>query len=298
MASLFPASTPPRLIHGSGRRPSASSSPAATRVELPLAGDTIKVESLVDLQLKVGDTWQRLKEPADGGTAGELVLLRSSTGGGGGGGGERDEFYLNLGTAVRTLREDLPAVFSRDLNYDIYRADITFSDPLNAFHGIDNYRLIFWALRFHGRMLFRDIAMDVLRIWQLSDDVILVRWNLRGVPRVPWETRGEFQGTSRYKLDRRGKIYDHRVDNLAFNFPKMVAPRSSAAAVLDLVAVSPCPPVAGASFSLLSGGHQPGDGAAAHRCSWVEFYRAVKETLDHGKLLVAGEPETGLAACS
>ncbi|CAA6658145.1 unnamed protein product [Spirodela intermedia] len=140
--------------------------------------------------------------------------------------------YLNLGTAVRTLREDLPAVFSRDLNYDIYRADITFSDPLNAFHGIDNYRLIFWALRFHGRMLFRDIAMDVLRIWQLSDDVILVRWNLRGVPR----------GTSRYKLDRRGKIYDHRVDNLAFNFPKMVAPRSSAAAVLDLVAAPRVPP--------------------------------------------------------
>jgi hypothetical protein len=44
-------------------------------------------------------------------------------GGGGGGGGDprRSDFYLNLGTAVRTLRDDLPAVFVREPNYDIYR---------------------------------------------------------------------------------------------------------------------------------------------------------------------------------
>lgn len=34
---------------------------------------------------------------------------------------KKDDFYLNLGTAVRTLREDLPLLFSRDLNYEIYR---------------------------------------------------------------------------------------------------------------------------------------------------------------------------------
>lgn len=33
----------------------------------------------------------------------------------------KDEFYLNLGLAVRTLREDLPLIFINDLNYDIYR---------------------------------------------------------------------------------------------------------------------------------------------------------------------------------
>jgi hypothetical protein len=50
----------------------------------------------------------------------------SKNGGGrsGGGGGEdprRSDYYLNLGTAVRTLRDDLPAVFVREPNYDIYR---------------------------------------------------------------------------------------------------------------------------------------------------------------------------------
>jgi len=33
----------------------------------------------------------------------------------------KDEFYLNLGLAVRTIREDLPLIFIKDLNYDIYR---------------------------------------------------------------------------------------------------------------------------------------------------------------------------------
>ena len=34
---------------------------------------------------------------------------------------QRDDFYVNLGLAVRTLREDIPLIFSKDLNYDIYR---------------------------------------------------------------------------------------------------------------------------------------------------------------------------------
>lgn len=33
----------------------------------------------------------------------------------------RDDFYVNLGLAVRTLREDLPLLFTKDLNYNIYR---------------------------------------------------------------------------------------------------------------------------------------------------------------------------------
>lgn len=39
----------------------------------------------------------------------------------GGGDPQKSDFYLNLGTAVRTLRDDLPDVFDREPNYDIYR---------------------------------------------------------------------------------------------------------------------------------------------------------------------------------
>ncbi|KAL1556029.1 hypothetical protein AAHA92_11697 [Salvia divinorum] len=185
----------------------------------------------------------------------------------------RNEFYVNLGLAVRTLREDMPSIFTKDLNYDIYRDDVTFIDPLNTFTGIEKYRLIFWALRFHGRILFREISLDVLRIWQPSENMILIRWNLRGIPRVPWEAKGEFQGTSRYKLDRNGKIYEHKVDNLAFNLPQTLR---HAASVLDLVAAS-CPATPNPTFSF-----EP----CPCSCSWLEFYKAVKDTLDQEEVLI------------
>ncbi|XP_051128648.1 uncharacterized protein LOC127249741 [Andrographis paniculata] len=198
---------------------------------------------------------------------------------------QRNQFYLNLGLAVRTLRQDLPLLFTKDLNYNIYRDDITFSDPLNSFTGIDKYKLIFWALRFHGRILFRDISFDVLRVWQPSENMILIRWNLRGVPRVPWEAKGEFQGTSRYKLDRNGKIYEHKVDNFAFNFPHTLRPATS---VLDLVAAS-CPASPNPTF-MWEHDHEHG----WYSCSWVEFYRAVKETVDRQGLAL---PQDCFAAC-
>ncbi|XP_043689027.1 uncharacterized protein LOC122640014 [Telopea speciosissima] len=195
---------------------------------------------------------------------------------------QKDDFYVNLGFAVRTLREDLPLIFSKDLNYDIYRDDITFMDPLNTFTGIDNYKLIFWALCFHSRILFREISLEVYRIWQPSENVILIRWNLKGVPRVPWEAKGQFQGTSRYKLDRNGKIYEHKVDNLAFNFPQPLRP---AASVLDLVPAIPASP----NPTFLWGPTE------AYSSAWLEFYRAVRETLcSEGYLLM----QDGLVTCS
>lgn len=187
---------------------------------------------------------------------------------------ERNNFYVNLGLSVRTLREDMPSLFTKDLNYNIYRDDITFTDPLNTFTGIENYKLIFWALRFHGRILFREIGVDVLRVWQPSENVILIRWNLRGIPRVPWEAKGQFQGTSRYKLDRNGKIYEHKVDNLAFNFPQQLKPAMS---VLDLVAACPASP--NPTFFLGPVDVNP------YSSSWVELYRAVREALDREKHL-------------
>lgn len=142
------------------------------------------------------------------------------------------------------------------------RDDITLVDPVNTFSGIENYKLIFWALRFHGKILFRDISLEIFRVWQPSENMILIRWNLKGIPRVPWEAKGEFQGTSRYKLDRNGKIYEHKVDNLAFNFPHQLRPAIS---VLDLVTASPNPTfMFGSSYS----------------SSWIEFYQSVQRTLD------------------
>ncbi|KAL9262651.1 hypothetical protein AKJ16_DCAP11753 [Drosera capensis] len=195
---------------------------------------------------------------------------------------DKDDFYLNLGLAVRTLREDLPQIFTKELNYDIYREDVALVDPLNTFKGIENYKLIIRALRFHGRILFREIDLEVLRIWQISENMILVRWNLRGTPRVPWEAKGHFQGTSRYKLDRNGKIYEHRVDNFAFNFPQLKKPLT----VLDLVAAPPLRPTP--MFCL---GREE-----EFSSSWVKFYRVVTDSV-HQHQQAELRCQDGLAIC-
>ena len=197
-------------------------------------------------------------------------------------------------TSITTFTGDLilfsgSGSVSEEINLGFWfflsRDDITFVDPLNTFTGIDNYKLIFWALRFHGRILFREICLEIFRVWQPSENVILIRWNLKGVPRVPWEAKGEFQGTSRYKLDRNGKIYQHKVDNLAFNFPQPLKP---AASVLDLVTAA-CPASPNPTFLWNSA-------ADSYSSSWLELYRAVRETLDRQEHIPL--PQDGFITCS
>jgi len=129
------------------------------------------------------------------------------------------DYYANLGYAIRTLREDIPILFVKDLNYDIYREDVVFKDPRNTFKGMDKYKTIFWSLRFHGRIFFRSIYVEIKRLWQIDDNCIRMRWTVHGFPRVPWEAEGTFDGVSEFKLDRDGKIYSHSVDNVIFRDP-------------------------------------------------------------------------------
>lgn len=109
---------------------------------------------------------------------------------------------------------------------------------MNTFMGIENYKSIYWALRFHGQIFFRALWVDVISVWQPMDNVIMVRWTIHGIPRVPWDSRGRFDGTSEYKLDKQGKIYEHRVDNIALNSPP---PKFKVLTVVDIMQSLGCP---------------------------------------------------------
>ncbi len=50
----------------------------------------------------------------------------------------------------------------------------------------------------------------------------LIRWTVHGIPRVPWEAEGTFDGISSYKLDKDGKVYEHSVDNVLLRDPPML----------------------------------------------------------------------------
>ncbi|XP_026664855.2 uncharacterized protein LOC120111604 [Phoenix dactylifera] len=132
---------------------------------------------------------------------------------------DKQRYYVNMGYAIRTLREDFPDIFQREPRFDIYRDDIVFKDPLNTFVGIDNYKRIFWALRLNGRIFFKVLWINIGSIWQPAENIIMIRWIVHGIPRVPWESHGRFDGTSEYKLDKNGKVFEHRVDNVVLNSP-------------------------------------------------------------------------------
>ena len=44
--------------------------------------------------------------------------------------------------------------------------------------------------------------VDVKRIWQPEPNRISLRWQFHGIPRIPWEVQGVFDGVSQFKLDR------------------------------------------------------------------------------------------------
>ena len=117
---------------------------------------------------------------------------------------------LDYEPILATLRADLPNLFERDISYDIYTQDIFFKDPVNEFKGKFNYRIIFWTLRFHGRLFFTDLHFDLHNVRVETEQVIRADWTVRGTLRLPWRTQLYFDGYSLYKLTPEGKIYDHR----------------------------------------------------------------------------------------
>lgn len=120
-----------------------------------------------------------------------------------------DVYQSRVEKAIKTLKSELPSLFVRDLSYDIYTQDIFFQDPVNTFKGKLNYRIIFWTLRFHGRLFFTSLYFDLHDIEQTEADIILANWTVRGTLRVPWQARILFNGYSTYRLTPEGLIYEH-----------------------------------------------------------------------------------------
>ncbi|WGV25847.1 DUF2358 domain-containing protein [Halotia branconii] len=119
------------------------------------------------------------------------------------------ENKLQVEQVIETLKQDLPTLFKKDISYDIYTQDIYFQDPVNKFKWKFNYRIIFWTLRFHARLFFTQIYFDVHEVYQSAEDIILAKWTVRGVLRVPWKARILFNGYSTYKLSPDTLIYEH-----------------------------------------------------------------------------------------
>ncbi len=120
-----------------------------------------------------------------------------------------NQYAAQVERAIATLNRDLPTLFQKDISYDIYSQDIFFRDPVNQFKGKFSYRIIFWTLRFHGRLFFTELYFDLHNVQPISPDTIRADWTVRGILRVPWKAKLFFNGYSIYKLNADGLINEH-----------------------------------------------------------------------------------------
>ena len=116
---------------------------------------------------------------------------------------------MQVEQTIATLQQDLPTLFECDISYDIYSSAIDFRDPVNHFKGKLNYRIIFWTLRFHGRLFFTELHFDLHNIQQTDTTTIRADWTVRGTLRVPWKAKLFFNGYSLYTLNQEGLITTH-----------------------------------------------------------------------------------------
>jgi hypothetical protein len=190
---------------------------------------------------------------------------------------KRQDYYANVGDAIRTLREEIPLLFFRDLTYDIYREDVVFKDPRNTLRGKKNYKLLFKALRVFGRVFFTRTRVDVRRIWQPESNRISLRWQFKGVPRIPWEVEGRFEGVSEFKLDSEGKIYEHSVTNVVLRDPPLgISPLWTSLSRIFSPQPQPCP---GINFDNSAEGQLSSPALLASHDRWVALTQALPQQL-------------------
>lgn len=137
---------------------------------------------------------------------------------------DRQEFEMQVGRAMDTLRDDYPNILEKDLDYSIYHSDLELIDPSGVhLHGLRNYEN---AIRLVHTMvgIFYCPDQSDLKFRMCFDKArqnIRIHWNARVVPKAifgGYKTTLHVDGISIYELDRMsGNITQHRLERLVMN---------------------------------------------------------------------------------
>jgi len=104
---------------------------------------------------------------------------------------------------IQMLKEDYQR-FPVDQTYSIYAEDVYFQDPLNRFHGVEQYKKM---IAFINRW-FISPKMDLHDIHS-EGDTIKTQWTLRWNTPLPWQPRIAIPGWSELRLNSGGLIVSH-----------------------------------------------------------------------------------------
>jgi len=137
---------------------------------------------------------------------------------------DRQEFEMQVGRAMDTLRDDYPHVLVKDLDYSIYHSDLELIDPSGVhLHGLKNYENAISLVHTMVGIFYCPDQSD-LKFRMCFDKArqnIRIHWNARVVPKAifgGYKTTLHVDGISIYELDRMsGNITQHRLERLVMN---------------------------------------------------------------------------------
>jgi len=144
---------------------------------------------------------------------------------------DRQEFDMNVGKAVDTLRDDYPKIFRSCPDFSIYHKDLEVIDPSGVkLHGINNYKNFFRVLRAIVSLFYcsDDSALTFRFVFDQARSSIRFSWHAILVPKRiygGYRNMLHLDGISVYEVDKSGVIVRHRVEHLLLNDNPVQAPK-------------------------------------------------------------------------
>jgi len=141
---------------------------------------------------------------------------------------ERQNFQVNLGKAMDTLRKDMPYILKETPDYSIYHDEITVVDPSGVqLTGIDNYKSSIKFLQQFVNFWFQPEGNSIQyrQVYDFARSSIRVSWHAVLVPKMPLGKPLHVDGVSMYRLETgSGKIIEHKLDNVVINNTPILPP--------------------------------------------------------------------------
>ncbi|KAG7342085.1 DUF2358 domain containing protein [Nitzschia inconspicua] len=137
---------------------------------------------------------------------------------------DQQEFELQVGHAMDTLRDDYPHILTKNPDYSIYDSQLELVDPSGVrLHGVKNYKNVFRLLHAIVGIFYcpERSGLTFRMCFDKARQNIRIHWNAQVIPKAifgGYKTTLHVDGISIYELDRiSGNITQHRLERLVIN---------------------------------------------------------------------------------
>ncbi|KAL4447775.1 hypothetical protein ABPG75_004994 [Micractinium tetrahymenae] len=151
---------------------------------------------------------------------------------------QKQQYYTQMGAAIRALQQDLPSLLEREPDLSVFAEGVVFEDrlsprlglPASSCAGREAYGRLMWSLRFHRTLFFCKSRVELQRMWEKEPGVVAVRWSAAASPRLldglvaTSSACMSLDGVSEFHFNEGGHIMKHLVDCVSYSGPRAAQP--------------------------------------------------------------------------